>query len=462
MFQPERPYTIEKKHIRLDDFYINRQLYTIRPPYQRKNVWKKSKKQALLDSLFRKYYIPRIVIREVKIGPERVKNEIVDGQQRILTVQEFFDDEIRLPDSLSGFSKQYTLEGKKFSELHEDIKVYFRNLYYEADTIIGIRDPKNAKHQKVATEIFRRLQEGEPLNYMEKAHARLASIARNFLTFHADEISFDYEKYEPKDNNANRHKFFEIIERSNERLEHLALLARFLLIELADGPTDIGQKEVEEFIKKHENEHGIGKHEFNKNPEKKASKRTLSVISTFYDIFKDDITIGENSGVRELNVEYFIISMYMLLSHINKYYVVDDEMKVKFKEFLLEFYQSYKNDEEDTDIILFRDKRQQDQQSLETRDKITRQKIFIFYPTAKWKDNRRNFNEAERIKIYRRDKGLCQLCLSEGLSEEDAKVDWSMYQADHIFAHSKSGKTKLENAQVLCRKHNAMKSNKSL
>jgi hypothetical protein len=432
----------------------------VRPPYQRKNVWSYSKKQALLDSLFRKYYIPRIVMREVEVGLQTVKKEVVDGQQRIVTVQDFFDDKISLPNSLQNFSKKFELAGKKFSELSEDLQTYFSQLGYDADLIIGIRDPKEPEHQKIATEIFQRLQEGEPLNYMEKAHARLSSIARNFVTKHADEITFDFEKYEPVDNNPDRHDFFKILSRNNDRLEHLALLARFLMLEIKNGPTDVGQKEVENFIKRYESDYGIGRTDFVKNPEKKASQVVIRTLNLFYDIFKNDITIDEGSGVKELSTEYFIISMYLLLSHIRKYYVVNDNMKHKFKDFLIDFYQKYKNDEEDSDIILFRDKRQQDQQSLETRDRIIRQKFFEFYPEAKWKDPQRNFNEAERIAIYRRDRGLCQKCLEEGLDEEDAKVDWSEYQADHIFAHSKSGKTSLENAQVLCRKHNASKSNK--
>jgi hypothetical protein len=37
------------------------------------------KKQALLDSLFRRYYIPKIVIRGVRLNNDKSVNEVVDG-----------------------------------------------------------------------------------------------------------------------------------------------------------------------------------------------------------------------------------------------------------------------------------------------------------------------------------------------------------------------------------------------
>lgn len=54
--------------------------------------------------------------------------------------------------------------------------------------------------------------------------------------------------------------------------------------------------------------------------------------------------------------------------------------------------------------------------------------------------------------------GLCQKCLQEDKEEREAVVSWREYKADHITPHSKGGKTEIENAQVLCRVHNRIKS----
>ena len=135
-------------------------------------------------------------------------------------------------------------------------------------------------------------------------------------------------------------------------------------------------------------------------------------------------------------------------------------MKEHFKEFLITFYQRWKADEESDEYIeAFSNKRQQDADSIETRDRIMRQLFFEFYPEAKIKAAQRGFNEAQRIKIYRDQKGICQDCLKE-VKEEDAKVPWKEYEADHILAYSLGGNTENWNAQVLCRKHNKIKSNR--
>ena len=52
-FNPDPRYDIIPEIINILDFHRYQEDYVIRPPYQRKNVWSKKKKQALLDSLFK-------------------------------------------------------------------------------------------------------------------------------------------------------------------------------------------------------------------------------------------------------------------------------------------------------------------------------------------------------------------------------------------------------------------------
>lgn len=69
-FNPKPEYIISAKLFHVFDFYRYMDDFVTRPPYQRKSVWGTKKKQALLDSLFRRYYIPKIVIREVRLNSE--------------------------------------------------------------------------------------------------------------------------------------------------------------------------------------------------------------------------------------------------------------------------------------------------------------------------------------------------------------------------------------------------------
>lgn len=80
-FNPTTEYDVYPKHIQIKDLYGYKEDYVVRPPYQRKTVWSRKKQQALLDSLFRRYYVPRIVIREVRLSKSQTVKEVIDGQQ---------------------------------------------------------------------------------------------------------------------------------------------------------------------------------------------------------------------------------------------------------------------------------------------------------------------------------------------------------------------------------------------
>jgi hypothetical protein len=461
-FNPKSEYTIVPTDINIEDFYKFKDDYVTRPPYQRKSVWSKQKKQALMDSLFRRYYVPRLVIREVRLSDTEIKSEIIDGQQRIITVQEFFNNEYSLPNTLKNVDKK--LPGKYYKDLDTDIKKYIdRSLKYQADIIKNIEDPCNAEHQITATEIFRRLQEGETLNFMEVAHAQLSSLTRNFIVKYSDDQTFDFKSYKPLDVNKNKLPFFKLLNTDNVRMEHLQYMARFLMLETESGYADIGNKKMQEFINNAKQDDGIDNLDYEKTPQ---AKNTIKALKLFYDIFKDDPIVDKNNGIKEFSVEYFVISIYLLIRHLGRYYIIDDNAKIIIREFVYGFHKIWrefdsKSDIDDPDLLPFCNRRQQAASDLETRDMILRQLFFQYLSknnkTLLEKDTKRNFSELQKIIIYRKYKGICQECLKEGIPEEEAKVSWSKYQADHIFPHSRGGRTVIDNGMLLCTRHNLSK-----
>jgi len=455
-------YTIVPKEFSIKDFFEYKEDFVTRPPYQRKAVWSKKKKQALMDSLFRRYYIPKLVIREVRKDENVTINEIVDGQQRITTVQEFFDNKYSLPKTLSDLGEG--LAGKYYKDLDTGIRKFIdKSLKYQADVIKNIEEPSNVEHQIIATEIFWRLQQGESLNYMEVAHAQLSSLSRNFIVKYSDDLTFDYEAYKAIDSNPNKLDFFKLLDVNNDRMKHLQFMARFLLIEKANGYTDLSDKKITEFINEYKTQDGIGNYSFENE---KTGIKVKTNLNTFYSIFKDDSMLDENNGIKEFSTEYFIISIYMLVRHLRMHYALDDSIKVYVKNFVYAFYKRWKTYDEgtDNDLLTFSNRRQQGETDLEVRDMILRQ-IFFKYVSdnnidLREKDTNRAFSELQRILIYREGKGFCQQCLREGVPEKEARVSWSKYQADHVLPHSKGGETIISNGELLCATHNLSKGNR--
>ena len=449
----DRPYGMEVKSFNLIDFYAKKELFVTRPPYQRKSVWPRHKQKSLIDSFFRRHYVPSIVLREVHTPDRKALWEVVDGQQRIIAVQDFFNNEFKLPETLRDITEE---ADKYYKDLSLDIKSHIQEQTMTATVLTGLTDPENRTYQKHVTTIFWRLQQGEKLSYIEEEHSKLYSAARNFITKYADDISFDFKHYQSKDTNPSRHLFFNILPVKNDRLQHLSLLARFLMLEKENGPAELGEAYLSNFIDEWTDK---DLQEFEKQPMVKNCKKTLD---TFFEILKDDPAVASGGGeMPELDREYTILSMYLLVRRlVHGGWAFQSKDYPTFRKFIHDFYVRWEsNDENDTEMLLFRASRQQNEKSVQTRDELITKWFFEINPSLDKRDPQRNFTYAERIQIYRKNKGICQRCLEEK-GEAEAHVSWKEFEADHLKAHTTGGKTTIENGQVLCRFHNRSKGSK--
>ena len=466
MFAPQEDYNIYSEKIELRDIREYPDKFILRPPYQRHSgVWEIKMKESLLDSICRGYYVPKLVLRKIKFDDKTQKWEVIDGQQRLCTILDFFDkkNKLKLPMSLKNISPD--IINKKYHELDPEKRKWFDKLSIKADLILDIENKNNPKHQKIAADLFFRLQQAEPLTFIEILHSKLDSNVRNFVSKYADTKSFDFEKYEPLENNKNILSFFDkVVDMNNKRMQYLLLMTRFLLVEFDDGPTDVGDKRIISFFKKYPIKNVAN--EIDEDFESMDPvKNCLSNTRLFYKIFKDNSMIDNRNGVKYIKKDYFVLSLYILLRYLKKYYVFDESMYPIFDKFSEKFYiRLIKNDENDKHIMIFRDNRQQSKENLETRDRIMR---LLFFKENKLsiKDSKRFANEVEKIELYSKSGGICKECLNEylnqGLSEEEAekksKISWKDYEADHIIAYIKGSKTLKEEMQVLCRHHNRKK-----
>lgn len=127
-----------------------------KPQYQRGDAWDDKKRSLLIDSILSNFDIPKIYLRHAKnIG--NFDYEVADGQQRLVAIWRFLDDDLKL----SRMSDQYShLNGKFFSDL--DASDRNQVMQYEFITTIVY----NATNDEVR-ELFRRLQLGVKLNPAE-------------------------------------------------------------------------------------------------------------------------------------------------------------------------------------------------------------------------------------------------------------------------------------------------------
>ena len=139
------------------------------PEYQRGAAWSRQQKQSLVDSIFRDYPLPPLFL-EVKQraglgGTIAEQYEIIDGQQRILSLVEYLrddylllspsDSKLRLPLSLREASAPWA--EKRFSELTDDLRQKLSNR--SVDVYLA-RDVENSDEVR---DLFIRLQSGTAL-----------------------------------------------------------------------------------------------------------------------------------------------------------------------------------------------------------------------------------------------------------------------------------------------------------
>lgn len=169
----------------LDKIYKRRDRYEI-PDWQRDEVWQDDKKQQLIDSILRGWKLPKFYF--VKTNEEPEEFEVVDGQQRLTAIFEFFDNQLRLS---AHSAKEFG--GDLYRDLHSDVSDAFDDFEIEYDEI------SEATEQELKG-FFQRLQQGLPLTSSEKLNAVHSSL-RNFCRqmvkheFFATKIRFADKRY---------------------------------------------------------------------------------------------------------------------------------------------------------------------------------------------------------------------------------------------------------------------------
>ncbi len=181
----------------IDKIYKRRDRYEI-PDWQREEVWDQAKKQQLIDSILRGWKLPKFYFTKVAED----EYEVVDGQQRLQSIYEFFDNELKL-----SAESQKVFRGATYRELPVKFGDAFDDFEIEFDAI------EDADEEELKM-FFQRLQQGLPLTSSEKlnsVHSKLRDFCRKLA----------------------QHGFFKAkISIPNTRYAHFDILAKVAAIEI--------------------------------------------------------------------------------------------------------------------------------------------------------------------------------------------------------------------------------------
>jgi len=350
-----------------------------------------------------------------------VKYEVIDGQQRLRTIWEFKAGEFGLArdaDPVDGIS----VAGKKYGDLDLDISTIFDA--YPVDVVIVDDAVQNDEEDEVR-EMFLRLQNGTTLKAQEKRNAMPGQM-RDFIK----EIA--------------GHLFFKNCKFTNSRFTFDQVAAQMACLEMAGGPTSVRDSDLNRMYEANAT--------FDKNGP--AAKKIRKVLDYLLRAFPEKTPELER---------YNAITLYCLASTLIENYVhagTEKELEDWFIGFETQRRQEEDLDEEKRDPQLVEYRRltsysTDGEESIRGRLEFLEKRFFLACPDIPTIDAIRMFTPEQRLAIYRKDDGRCQLkihCTGE-------KLGWADWHADHIVPHSKGGKTTVANGQVACPSCNLSKNN---
>ncbi|SPJ33454.1 DUF262 domain-containing protein [Kushneria phyllosphaerae] len=155
---------------------LEREEVIVNRDYQRqKGVWPHSARSYFIDTLLEGYPIPKIYwYQRLSEKTKRPIKELVDGQQRTFTIQDFCNDKF----ALNSASQNY--KGKKFSDLPEDVQMNLMSYQVEYSTILSAT-------RSELLEMFRRMNSyTAPLKEAEKRHSIYQGAFKWFVVELAD------------------------------------------------------------------------------------------------------------------------------------------------------------------------------------------------------------------------------------------------------------------------------------
>ena len=383
-----------------------RQRIDTNPDFQRPAVWTTAQKQLLIDSILREYDVPKMYWRKVGEKPDRY--DVVDGQQRLRAIWSFVDGEFSLPKDAQPIDDM-PVAGCGCQSLPDELQNRFA--LYSLDVVV-LEDTDEDE----VREMFLRLQNGTSLKAQEKRNA-MPGAMRQFVR------------------HLTAHDFFKRVQFANTRFTHDHVAAQLVCLELAGGPINVKDGDLNRMYKQHDKFDPAGL-------VAKAVRRTLDLLaSTFPD---------KTPELERFNA----VALYGVFAELQRAYAIQS-IKGELRDWFLGFEARRRaqdlldEDHAEAEWVAYKEKISHStdaQESIRYRMDFLMRDLLTVFPGLLLKDNQRDFTYIQKLTVFRRDHQLCQV----RLKCQGEKVVWDAWHCDHKVAWSKGGKTTVENGQVAC------------
>ena len=420
----------------VDELILNyqNQRLNLQPGFQRRSVWSISDRRRLIESILQMHPIPGIFLYQ-RHEHGNIIYDVIDGKQRLETLLMFTRQR-----GFGGLSFEVHIDGRSGPE-----KIGWKQLqrkYPEKASMLRafkIQTIELRGDLSDIVDVFVKINStGKPLTSGEKRHARfynspflkaaekLTNRYRDFL-LHSKILS---------EVQLSRMKGTELFSELLMSIHHKGIINKKVALDLAIGNEKITSTQII-----------------------RISDEFVSTLNTLKNIIPELRTLRLHNSA-----EFYTLFMLVWEMREQKMILTD----VKSRKLALGFLTQLSNGVDELQIKLRKAKPadpgdqlfadylltvQGNTDSAPIRQRRAELLRGLVFPLFEKKDEQRLFSsEQRRLLWHSADARSCAKC-SRGLR-------WDEITVDHVFAHSKGGKTSLDNAQILCHSCNSSKGKK--
>lgn len=389
-----------------------------RPHFQRPAAWSRAQKQLLIDSILRGYELPKMYWRVLPLG-QSAHYKVIDGQQRLHAIWDFRNGGLTIPLD-AGPVNATPIAGMRYADLPLDLASIFDS--YAIDVVI-VEDAIQTDKEDEVREMFLRLQNGTGLKAQEKRNAMRGAM-RDFIK------------------ELGQHPFFLSCRFGAGRYVFDHIAAQTTLIELSGGLSNVRDDDLNRMY--------VTYARFDlKGAQASKTRRTYDFLHEAFPEKTPELA------------RHSVIALYCLASGLIERYVADNLPQRLHRWFLgfeaerraQELLQEYRRDPRLSTYNQMTGQAMDAGENIRARVEILEERFLAAHPELESLDSARRFDFEQRLAVYRRDEGVCQL----RLKCNGEKVPWADWHADHKLPHSKGGRTSIGNGQVACRACNLAK-----